>query len=304
MGKTYLLIPHIRIQNANAMSTPYTLGFPAMTAWLGAMHALERKIQQQNQPNITFTGLAVSSHQCQVQRYRGPGDYYYSIIGTANPLKKSKKTGGFERPPFIEEARCRLEVTLLLETKGIDPDQEETFLKTVRDALFHLKMAGGDIVSDLELIKLKLVYYDGEDEQTYRQIINSLMPGYVLVERRNLMDSEEDQDSLEALLRGLVVRQIPQKDENGKVSRWQAQKVLPSGWLVPIAVGFKDLSGPLKVDNQRDKRYEHHFVEPVVTLGEFIMPYRLFSLEEMIWRYQYDKDQGLYLCVNKAEGEA
>ena len=26
-----LLIPHIRIQNANALSSPFTIGFPAMT---------------------------------------------------------------------------------------------------------------------------------------------------------------------------------------------------------------------------------------------------------------------------------
>ena len=48
--KTYLLIPRIRIQNANAMSSPYTIGFPAMTAWLGAVHALQRSVQQNGIP--------------------------------------------------------------------------------------------------------------------------------------------------------------------------------------------------------------------------------------------------------------
>ena len=33
--KTYILISNIKIHNANAMSSPYTIGFPAMTAWLG-----------------------------------------------------------------------------------------------------------------------------------------------------------------------------------------------------------------------------------------------------------------------------
>ena len=34
--KKVLLIPHVKILNANALSSPYTIGFPAMTAWLGA----------------------------------------------------------------------------------------------------------------------------------------------------------------------------------------------------------------------------------------------------------------------------
>lgn len=42
--KSVLLIPYIKIQNANALSSPYTIGFPAMTAWLGAVHALQRQL--------------------------------------------------------------------------------------------------------------------------------------------------------------------------------------------------------------------------------------------------------------------
>ena len=38
-----LVVPHVRIQNANAISSPLTHGFPAMTAFLGQMWALERK---------------------------------------------------------------------------------------------------------------------------------------------------------------------------------------------------------------------------------------------------------------------
>jgi hypothetical protein len=30
----FFLISHLKIHNANAMSSPYTIGFPAMTAWL------------------------------------------------------------------------------------------------------------------------------------------------------------------------------------------------------------------------------------------------------------------------------
>ena len=44
MNKTYIVLHHIHIQNANAMSSCYTIGFPAMTAWLGAVHAWQRQL--------------------------------------------------------------------------------------------------------------------------------------------------------------------------------------------------------------------------------------------------------------------
>jgi len=38
MIRRILLLPHIKVHNANALSSPFTIGFPAMTAWLGAVH--------------------------------------------------------------------------------------------------------------------------------------------------------------------------------------------------------------------------------------------------------------------------
>ena len=38
--KKILYIPKIKIHNANALSSPYTIGFPAMTAWGGGVHAI------------------------------------------------------------------------------------------------------------------------------------------------------------------------------------------------------------------------------------------------------------------------
>src|ERR1700741_835072 len=100
----FLLIPHIKIQNANAMSSPYTIGFPAMTAWLGAVHALQRHLQRVGFADIELFKVAVSCHQFDLQIYRGQGDYINSIISTANPLDKDGN-----RPAFVEEARCHLE---------------------------------------------------------------------------------------------------------------------------------------------------------------------------------------------------
>ena len=39
-----LVLPHLRIQNANAIASPLTHGFPSVTAFTGVMWALERKL--------------------------------------------------------------------------------------------------------------------------------------------------------------------------------------------------------------------------------------------------------------------
>ena len=47
---------------------------------------------------------------------------------------------------------------------------------------------------------------------------------------------------------------------------------------------------------QRDNETPHRFAESVVTLGEFVMPYRAKSLDDMLWRYYVDLKNNLYLC--------
>ena len=44
----YLLLKGLRVQNANALSSPFTFGFPAVTAFLGFGHALQRFINPES----------------------------------------------------------------------------------------------------------------------------------------------------------------------------------------------------------------------------------------------------------------
>lgn len=85
-----LLLSHLKIHNANALSSSLTIGFPAMTAWLGAAHALQRKLNQSRFKSIVFTGIGVVCHKMDLQTYKGERDFVHSIIGTANPLDKKK----------------------------------------------------------------------------------------------------------------------------------------------------------------------------------------------------------------------
>ncbi|WAK04413.1 type I-F CRISPR-associated protein Csy2 [Methylobacter sp. YRD-M1] len=289
MRRRFLLIPHLQIHNANAMSSPYTIGFPALTAWLGAVHALQRYLQQQQLTDIELSSVGISCHRFDLQTYKGPGDFVYSIVGTANPLDKDGS-----RPAFVEEARCHLEVSLLIELQGLDNDDRERFETLVNQRLRCMKWASGDV---LDVKPVEIHAADEDDELSVKKLLNRLMLGYVLIERRELIMQairEEGQDALDALLGYLKVMHRSSQDESSKVT-WSSQRKAP-GWLVPIAVGFQSISGLGRAANQRDSQTPHRFAESVVTLGEFKMPYRIENLDDVLWQYHADTEQNLYLC--------
>lgn len=283
-----LLIPHIRVHNANALSSPFTIGFPAMTAWLGAVHALERKLKADGFSSLTFKGVAVVSHTADLQTFKGVGDYAHSIIGTANPLEKD---GG--RGAFIEEARIHLDVSLLIEHKGVDKDEEEQLLQRISHHLHgSMKLAGGDI---LDFKVPALFRMEEGNEKDWGAVRRRLMPGYVIVERRELMKEamENGADAVDALLEYLAVHH--QCEVSGDEVLWTSKRKVP-GWIVPIAIGFQGISELGKAKNQRDPNTPHRFAESVVTLGEFKMPYKIGSIDEMLWKYHVDEEKNLYLC--------
>lgn len=373
--KRILLIPHIEIQNANALSSPYTIGFPAITAWLGAVHALQRKLNQNGFVELVFKSAGIISHKFNLQTYKDKGDFVYSIVGTGNPLDKEGA-----RPAFIEEARCHLTVSLVVEYNGVEYEERDSFQKEVSSQLNTMKLAGGDI---LKFAEPELLVVSDEKEQ--QKLTRKLMPGFAIVERRDLMTKamQEDQDAMTAMLDYVKVTQRvkqvegyqlfltaafnPKQDQavtgnaviltndntayfikNGNISvnkdephfaneinrrniamaqseeltqveepqrivgdivtealvkgghakvQWEEKgKRKSSGWIVPIASGYHGITPLAVAKNQRDPNTPHRFAESIVTLGEFIMPYRIKDLDSMLWHSHFDIENNLYLC--------
>ena len=288
-----LILPHLKVHNANALSSPFTIGFPAMTAWLGATHALQRHLNDKGL-QVLLSGVAVVCHEMNLQTYRGDNDYVSSVIGTANPLDK---TGG--RSAFIEEPRCHLDVSLVIEFSEVNQEQHDELVALVSFLLnAKMKMAGGDIqgfdAPEVMVIEESL-------DKDISKLTRKLMPGYVLIERRELMAQamEEGQDGLDALIDYLAIHHTCEKDDEGTVSWHKRRKWFegkPAGWIVPIATGFHGLSELAKAKNQRDHAAPHRFAESLVTLGEFKMTYHFKSLEAMLWRYHHDEENNLYQC--------
>jgi len=284
----FIILPHIKIHNANALSSPFTIGFPAITAWLGFTHALERKLNQKSGlPNVTLHSVAVVSHHCDVQTHKDDGDFVYSIIGTGNPLDKDGS-----RSAFIEEARCHLDISLVIECEWDDAQLPSSALVEELHAIITtMKVAGGDVLS-----LGKPVIESVLDDSDTRRVLRQLMPGYALIERRELMKEamQDGADALDALLSYLTVNHSCEQLDDDRVV-WHSQRKT-KGWIVPIATGFQGISPLGEAKNQRDPSVPHRFAESVVTLGEFVMAHKIKHLDDMLWEYHTYLENDLYLC--------
>src|SRR5690349_2595840 len=98
--KALLVLPRMRVQNANAISSPITWGFPAITAFTGLMIALERRLG----PNagIAFYSVGVISHSFEPQVTEG--GYTRSFHLTRTPVLQDGST-----PAIVEEGRAHLD---------------------------------------------------------------------------------------------------------------------------------------------------------------------------------------------------
>lgn len=291
-----LLIPHLEVHNANALSSPFTIGFPAMTAWLGTMHALQRKINNSGLRNANFHSVAVISHRIILHTYKGTGDFISSIIGTGNPLDKDGK-----RSAFIEEARCHLDVSMIIHYSGVNKNEEEELIQLVTHHLnASMKIAGGDIKSFQTPLLYKI---EKNNEAELWKIYRHLMPGYAIIERRELMIEamNEGQDAMQALIEYLAIHHTCEQDNEGNIKWLSQRKIL--GWIVPIAIGFHGISPVGHAKNQRNPAVSHRFAESLITLGEFRMLHHITSLDEIFWQYHTDLNNNLYLCQQVKQRE-
>lgn len=133
-----LVLPHLRIQNANAISSPMTWGFPSMSAFVGFMHALERRLPESLE--LEFSGIGVICHDYEVQTHQG---YVNTFNLTRNPVGKDGKTAA-----IVEEGRMHLEVTLVLGVSGKSIHNADT-AQAVMDIVASMRIAGGSVMPAL-----------------------------------------------------------------------------------------------------------------------------------------------------------
>ncbi len=293
------LIKNMHIEGANAISG-FTYGFPAITQFLGFVHALSRKIEPQH--GISFDGCAVMCHQHQVHAYRGSDwdDYGFSL--TRNPLAKDGKTA-----PIVEEGKMNLCVSLLIECKGFsggNSEQEQLISNAIKTQALSQRCAGGRI-TNIEACQFKPMPNEAGD---CRKLLRPLLPGFILCDRSDYLQQHaaNKKDSQNMIMNWLDFTALRYRYETltesdsvaAEQGRWERVNKPQSGYLVPLMIGYKQISDVFaagEVANVRDNTTPFAFTEAVYSVGEWIgSPSRVESINQILWRYQYSSPY--YLC--------
>ncbi len=283
----YLIIRKMNVTEANMDAAPIVVGSPSIPAVMGFAHALERLLQS-SYPGVLFTSAGISCHSFQPGIHNtGEGT---KVSMTRNPPYEQKHLE--KGVPFIEEGKADMQVSLILRIEGESFDGS-VLRETVEGLLPRLRFSGGTIWKPQDVIFRSC---PRDDEPGQKKILKTLMPGFVLQERRDLVEKsmENGLDVLDAVLDHLELRRVDSEQDDVTDRSWE-RKSGEAGWLVPIVVGYRDISGTLQVPNQRDPECAHCFAENVITLGEYMMPIRLDRIDSMLWKSYVDPDHGLYL---------
>jgi len=302
-----LMFRNIHVENANAIAG-LTWGFPAISNFLGFVHALSRKLPSDLELKLDGCGVICHNRQIQAYQPRGWGDHFFAL--TRNPLTKEEKS-----PAFNEEGRMHMTVSLLIPITGVLDDRSEPKVlgQLIEQLALSLRLAGGTIINigAVEILEPPESY---DELQIFeRQQLRKLLPGFALVQRvdllaehtRHYVTQDPAAEPLDAWLDfsaikfqaelpdGIVDEQTP--------AEWRYVPKPGGGWLVPIATGYRgisDLYDPGQVARSRDSTTPFRFVESVYSIGEWISPHRATNLEQLIWRYHAEPEIGWYLCCN------
>jgi len=306
-----ILLPRLRVQNANAISGPLSWGFPSPTAFTGFVHALERKLA--GQLTDGFAGVGIICHHFEPQVSQPAGRRHRVFCLSRNPVGKD---GG--AAATVEEGRAHLEISLLIAVRDYFSDNEGQYLaEDLQHAAYGMRVAGG---SPLYLPGKRhaaswhpLAGNLDADSAAFRKLRRRLLPGFALVQRDDLLgahlaemrQNQPDSTALDALLDLSRLNFEPVSTPasgpgEGEVVKWQIRRKL--GWLVPLPIGYAGISplyAPGEVANSRDDSTPSRFVESLYSLGEWVSPHRLETIEQLLWTQESDPDAGLYRCRNR-----
>jgi CRISPR-associated protein Csy2 len=312
-----LVLPQLRVQNANAVSGPMTWGFPAITAFIGLMHALARRLPAES--GLEFLGVGVICHDFEAQVTEG--GYTRSFRLTRNPVDKDGSTMA-----IAEEGRIHLDITLvflvnLAASQWADTARQQ-LAELVNTELAEMRVAGGSVLPPLPAgftghrrparPQLRLLPDSPRDrEKDFKRLSRRWLPGFALVGRDDLLQSHLAKLQLAntqatvldawldlSRLNHRAVRTAGVDAKTGEVTEtieWVTERA--KGWIVPIPVGYAALS-PLHdagtVAKARDMATPFRFVEAAYSVGQWVSPHRLHSLDDLLWYGQHEEATGMY----------
>lgn len=305
-----VLLPHLKVQNANAISGPLTWGFPSPTAFAGFVHALERKFSAEL--NEGFAGVGIICHYFEPQVSSPSRSHIPHVFSlTRNPVGKDGGTMA-----FVEEGRAHMEVSLVIAVRDYKSEGDgKDLAERLHYAAQGMRLAGGSLLhQDGKRYQAQWWPLAGDvegDARIFRRLRRRLLPGFALVQRDDLLVghlaemrvAQPESNALDALLdlsRLNIEPVLSQADEADAPVKWEIRR--KPGWLVPLPIGYAGISplyAPGEVENARDAATPFRFVESLYSLGEWVSPHRLNDLSQLLWTQETDVANGIYRCINR-----
>ena len=124
----FILVPNLRVNDANAMSTGCTVGIPSLIGIWGFIHKFERNINELNISKIKFDGFALCIHDFCLSK-RTPSKEAY--------LRDKKN---IITPGLIDSIECDLSVSLVLRVSS-----EEQIGSNILQSALPTHLCGGSV---------------------------------------------------------------------------------------------------------------------------------------------------------------
>ena len=251
-----LVLPRLQVQNANTISSSMTWGFPSITAFIGLMHALARRLRPTS--GLEFRGVGVVCHDFEAQVTED--GYTRAFRQTRNPVDQHGRTAA-----IVEEGRIHLDITLVfLVNLAISRSSEtarQQLAQEINNTIAEMRIAGGSVLPSLPSTQprvpspqLRLLPDEEKDrKKDFRRMRYRWLPGFALVARDDLLQEHlvtlRQADTKATILDAWLdlsrlnhraTRTMHVDDNTEKSIKWVTME--RPGWIVPIPVGYAGLS--------------------------------------------------------------
>lgn len=274
-----ILIPRIKVQNANMQTGGFILGGAPLMAAAMFCHNLARQINTQD------LGFILIHHDRQILGGQAYGRFTPAqrrgavFIGKTDYSSKNKYALSLQ-----PTASCHLEVSLIIEFDRVRNE------KKLVDLVQRSRFAGGQIIS----------FEDVQSCDSTEEALQKVRNGFVVQDKKDLLQHYQRHyqvNRLQALVQLLAQKpdnQLPGL-ENQKLEgeKMEAQKL---SWLSATSLGYALLEQPSETRTgvrQADKQdtTAHAYAEPLIGLVQY-QSLREFSriedseqLDSLYWRY-------------------